>query len=230
MDFAVYWLISMQRFRRYLNNSSLKNQLYYCCNAWLRLTGIAALTYAAIAGKTPKCPLSETWSFAFAYGVAVNLFYAIFMIVWDLVISYGVLRCWTYPKWGLREKLYFPVWTYYLMIFYCMLARLSFLIGLVIFEKCSYNLTGNAIYLSTILYAIDIGRRFIWCILRTECEMVNNYEGFRSINEIPEVNEDADDPAMDQLKYTNLVKDVLNKIDKGKSADSTSTDKGQLVA
>ena len=200
MGFIVYYLCSMQRFRRYLNDPKIKNQLYYSLNMWLRCTGIIALTYVSIKEQTPSCPMREPWPPLYTYGVAVNSFYVCFMICWDLWITYGMLRCWKAPKWGLREKLYLPSWVYYPMIVYCMLARWVFAIDIFVFDRCSYGLMQDPLIYSSIVYSIDVVRRFIWVYLRTECEMVYNLESFRSVDEIPEVNIDADDPTLSQQK------------------------------
>jgi len=72
------------------------------------------------------------WPPLFIYAVAAETFYAIFMVCWDLWISYGMLRCWKYGKFGLREELHYPVWSYYIMIPYAELARFAYVLALVL--------------------------------------------------------------------------------------------------
>ena len=114
------------------------------------------------------------------------------MVGWDLWISYGMLRCWKYEKFGLREELHYPVWSYYIMLPYAELARFSYVFALVL-DINNYPVMANPLFYSSILFGIEVLRRWCWAIMRLETEMIFNLENFRQIDGIPEVADDAEE-------------------------------------
>jgi hypothetical protein len=61
------------------------------------------------------------------------------------------------------------------------------------------------------LMLIDMTRRFFWTLIRLENEQINNPEGFRSILEIPEINEEETNERTEEKKYAQMFKRIATE-------------------
>jgi hypothetical protein len=113
-------------------------------------------------------------------------FYSVFILCYNLWISYGLLRSWKKESFGLREKMMYPQWLYYLLLTFDIPLRFTFVIALVVDPKTSNFLQQKLIY-SSWLICMSLIQRFTWFVLTVENENVNNYEKFRAVQEIPEL-------------------------------------------
>jgi len=116
-------------------------------------------------------------------------------------ISYGLLRSWKAGYWGLRDTLMYPQWMYYALLCYDIPARFAFIVALVLDPK-KFPFVKDPLFYSTMLFAIELLRRFCWFLMRIESEQINNFEKFRQILEIPEVTEEVEDENIEQVKYS----------------------------
>lgn len=78
------------------------------------------------------------------------------------------------------------------MIPYAELARFAYVLALVL-DINNHPLMYNPLIYSSILFGIEVIRRWFWAIMRLETEMIFNLENFRQIDEIPEVADDAEE-------------------------------------
>ena len=105
---------------------------------------------------------------------------------------------------------------YYALLAYDIPARFAFLIALIVDPK-THPFVANPLFFSTFLFGVDLFRRFCWFLLRIESEQVNNYEKFRTLDEIPEVNDEVEEETMSEAKYSNMVTNILNQIENRKT-------------
>ena len=111
--------------------------------------------------------------------------------MWDLIMDWGLLRSWESSTFALRPQITFSRAFYYYAIVANLILRCTWLIPAFI------NVSGYPI-LTTIGWGTLIGfaelyRRWFWAILRIENEQINNFEKYRYIQDIPEVNDYVED-------------------------------------
>lgn len=107
---------------------------------------------------------------------------------WDTYIDWGLFRSREKGKWLLRHKIMFPSYFYYVGIVTNLLMRLA------------WTTTFTQPYLPTFLHdennlilflsVLEIVRRAQWAVIRIENENVNNFERYRNILQIPELDDD----------------------------------------
>ena len=69
---------------------------------------------------------------------------------------------------------------YYLLLSYDIPARFVYIVALVV-DPTKYPFVADPLFYSTLLFGIELVRRFIWMLIRVESEQVNNFEKFREI-------------------------------------------------
>jgi len=108
------------------------------------------------------------------------------MLYWNLNVSYGLLQTWDRNNFGLRKKMMYPQWMYYMLLAYDLPARFIFIIFLFLDPKV-HTILAEPLLFSSILFGIELIRRYCWFLMRVENEQVCSIEKFREIEEIPEL-------------------------------------------
>lgn len=80
-----------------------------------------------------------------------------------------------------------------------------------IWDVNDYPILGQPFIFGTMLMLIDMTRRFFWTLIRLENEQINNPEGFRSILEIPEINEQETNERTEEKKYAQMFKRIATE-------------------
>ncbi len=66
----------------------------------------------------------------------------------------------------------------------------------------------------TFIGLLELFRRWQWSLIRIENEQIHNFEKYRNVIEIPEVNEWAEDRQEEENKYSDMVKKVVSSLKK----------------
>ena len=123
--------------------------------------------------------------------IAVNSFGTLYAYFWDLYIDWGLLRSTEPGRFALRPVIQYSTTFYYYAIVADFLIRFTWLIPAFI------NVNGypwlTSIGYGTIIALLELYRRWFWSLIRIESEQVNNFERYRHVLEIPEVNEYEED-------------------------------------
>ena len=133
--------------------------------------------------------------------------YAVLSYSWDIYMDWGLLRSKEQGKYGLRDKLYYPSWVYYWCIVSDGVLKCTWMIAAGLDSKQQPWLA--SLWYTTLLGLLELLRRWQWSLLRIENEQINNYEKYRNVVEIPEVNEWSEDKQEEENKYSDMVKKVL---------------------
>jgi hypothetical protein len=107
-------------------------------------------------------------------------------MVWDIRMDWGLCRTKAAGKWGLRDKLTYPVHCYYTASVLNIIIRWTWL-STAFIEK-DYTFLDTYAW-GTFKEFLSVFRRWFWALLRIENEHVNNFEKYRTILEIPELDD-----------------------------------------
>ena len=109
----------------------------------------------------------------------------LYCYVWDITMDWGLMR--TNPKNPfLREKIMYPRWMYYFAMITNLILRLTWTLTIADppFIRDYLYLKHTEILLFALL---ELYRRSQWALFRIENENINNYEKYRTVLEIPRV-------------------------------------------
>lgn len=107
-------------------------------------------------------------------------FTTVYCAAWDYYMDWGLLRCWDKGKYGLREKISYPAWFYYMAVVNNFFLRFFWVI--LIFDihfssDSTYDKQLSNLQILTFAALIaEVTRRAQWALIRVENEFYNNFE------------------------------------------------------
>ena len=126
-------------------------------------------------------------------------------------MDWGLLRSWEPSTFALRPQITFSRAFYYYAIVANLILRCTWLIPAFI------NVSGYPILTTigwgTLIGLLELYRRWFWAILRIENEQINNFEKYRYIQDIPEINDYVEDRQVEESQYTTMMRTVLHTFD-----------------
>ena len=156
------------------------NRYYYTKQAWpnlgntIKYVGGLTNTICAWAFSRYKTPTSKLLHILF------GIISQGYMLFWDIYVDWGLghLKA---KKFFLREKLVYPVWSYYFAIVLDALLRFSWVCNFISFGSLDSE------WKNLIFSVLEAYRRIQWCVFRIENENLSNPENYRTILAIPEL-------------------------------------------
>ena len=110
---------------------------------------------------------------------------------WDLIIDWGLLSSSELSTFALRPKITYSRPFYYYAMVVNLVLRCTWLITAFI------NVNGypwlTTIGWGTVIGILELYRRWLWALIRIENEQINNFEKYRYIQDIPEINDYVED-------------------------------------
>lgn len=104
-----------------------------------------------------------------------------FSLYWDLVKDWGLMQP-DSPTYLLRSKLLFSPIVYYWAIATNAVMRVVWIVNI---SPNTFGINLSPPFLTMLVAAIEIGRRFQWNVFRLENEFLNNCGKFRAVNVVP---------------------------------------------
>jgi len=215
----VYWWRFGQCCKRWYNDRKNTNQLInagkYSTSV---MVGIFSMVYKSYADGhrtnyegTPQEQINPWYIFYLCVRV-VNSSYS---WIWDCHMDWGLWRS-KIPdhRYGLRKTINYPAPFYWWAVFWDFTLRFDWAINAFIFSavgKAQYPYLFDFRY-DTLIAMGELFRRFQWAILRIENEQVNNIEKYRTVLEIPDVNDYEDDTKTEELIYNKSIENVRTKL------------------
>lgn len=145
-----YWWRFMQCIRRYQDSDDVKN-LYnaakYSTGIMSALLGIMMHTHTGDKG----------WYWAW---FGMQLVSTIYSYAWDLYMDAGLLRCWTEGKFGLREKITYSPFFYYMFIVVNFCLRFVWLLTAILKDDASQHPFLFSPTWPTLCICFELYRRF----------------------------------------------------------------------
>ena len=114
----------------------------------------------------------------------------LYSYAWDLIMDWGLLRG-SGSNFFLRDRLFYPKWTYYFSVVTNFILRFIWILPLC--YKPESGLAFDMDVMFFILCLAELYRRAQWSLFRVENENINNYEKYRVIQDIPRVEEEFED-------------------------------------
>lgn len=111
--------------------------------------------------------------------------------IWDIYMDWGLCRSKDKETYGLREKLHYNKWFYYQAFVTDLLLRCTWCITAPLNSHDQPWVSG--LRYGTLIGLLELYRRWQWSLIRIENEQIHNYEKYRNVVEIPEVNEWTED-------------------------------------
>ena len=122
-------------------------------------------------------------------------------------MDWGLLRSKAKETYGLRHKLAYPRAFYYVAAVTNLFLRFTWLITLTLTEK------DNEFFFSfkwiSIVALLELYRRWQWALIRIENEQLNNYEKYRTLLTIPDINDYTEDTRTEEVSYKQMIDNVL---------------------
>lgn len=132
-----------------------------------------------------------------------NTLSTIYSCIWDYYMDWGLFRCFTKGKYGLREKISFSPNFYYRAIVINFILRFWWLVGVYPYPwTTGVGMFMKKVELMVLLKtAAEAIRRTIWALIRIENEFHNNFENYRTIPVIPKMMDDVEHTIKNLRKY-----------------------------
>jgi len=154
----------------------------------------------------------SAWYIAF---LTVQSISTVYLIVWDIYMDWGLVRCKEKGKYALRPTINYAPWFYYFSMVSDALLRCTWTITAFIDLDGYPWLTG--ITFGTLIGLGELYRRWQWSLIRIENEQVNNLERYRHILDIPEITDVDRNEGVEEQKYKNIVKAQIKAMKNVKS-------------
>ncbi|XP_016994237.2 solute carrier family 53 member 1 [Drosophila takahashii] len=172
------WFRFCQSFRRFRDSGSKSTD--YLINALKYFLTVAEVVFSTIQMETNgkyNNLFENPWTWAY---ITICIISAIYSLLWDLLMDFGLLRVWKGENLFLRDNLVYPKWFYYFVIVENTLLRFVWVLEFVlVYQEVITPFNGKSIICFS-----EIVRRFIWNFLRLENEHLYNCGQFRATREI----------------------------------------------
>ena len=119
-------------------------------------------------------------------------------------MDWGLCRTFEKGKWGLRKKLHFPTYYYYGGIFIDFSGYWFWLITAFIDDQSEGTIWKTWVWDKFFIF-VQLFRRWFWCLIRVENEQTNNLEKYRTILEIPELDNYEEDTKVEETSHKKMI-------------------------
>ena len=201
-----FWWRFWQCIHRYYEDRTNTTQLW---NAAKYYTGIAsALLLINYSKKGGRFNDDGCFTSQYCLWIIMQMINSIYSYSWDLYMDWGLLRSKEAGTYGLRHKISYHKAFYYWAIVSNLLLRGTWLITLSLSEE-SYFFSWSWVSIAGML---ELLRRWQWALIRIENEQLNNYEKYRMLLTIPDINDYHEDNNNEEVSYKRMIDNVFDKI------------------
>lgn len=185
----------MQSLRRYYDDRSLTSQLVNAGKYLAAVTSGVLVMLVKLYGGV-FVPGTQTYSGFYIAFLVMFFVTLIYQFLWDIIMDWGLFNSTKSSTYGLRPVITFSNAFYYYAIVVNLILRSTFMITYFININDYQFLT--SIGFGTLIGILELYRRWIWSLLRIENEQVNNFEKYRHVQDIPEVNDYIEDRKIEE--------------------------------
>jgi hypothetical protein len=177
LNVVPYHIRTMQNLRKYWDEGDNLQLI----NAVKNLISGLAIIFAFVDSILIKS--LGTWNFMKIYWLIFITIGSHYKFIWDVYVDWGLFRSIHKHPFLRRNLIFHPFW-YYISMVYNLIIRFIWIPLLVINITVQPNEIAG-FWMSLLVAALEIFRRFLWNVFRLENEHLTNCEHFRVVREIP---------------------------------------------